>query len=77
MVDIVIISNTVVMAATLLATLYRIKIEARQAKITEENAEYRKRIELFKIMLEKEKDEIMKMSPEEIYDMLQKVLCNE
>jgi hypothetical protein len=64
------------MAATLLATLYRIKIEVKQAKITEENAEYKKRMETFKFFLDKEKEEVMKMSPEEIYEMLEKVLCN-
>jgi len=75
--SLVIISNTIIMAATLIATLYRIKIEVKQTKIAEENAEYKKHLELFKILLKKEKDEIMKMSPEEIYEMLQKVFCDE
>ena len=69
----VIMSNTIIMAATLLATLYRIKIERKQVCITAENLEYKKRIDVFRIMLDKEKDEIMKMSPQEIYDMLEKV----
>lgn len=61
------------MAATLLATLYRTKIEHKQVCITEKNLEYKQRVEVFKLMLEKEKDDIMKMSPQEIYDMLEKV----
>lgn len=73
---IAIISNTIIMAATLIATSYRIKIEVKQAKIMEENAEYKRRIETFKILLSKEKDEVMKMSPAEIYDMLEKVFCS-
>lgn len=64
------------MAITAVATIYRIKIEKKQVQVVTENAEYKKRVELFKLLLEKEKEEIMKMSPEEIYDMLQKVLCD-
>lgn len=74
--NLVILSNTIIMTATLIATLYRIKIEVKQTKIAEENAEYKKHLELFKILLEKEKDEIMKMSPKEIYEMLQGVFCD-
>jgi hypothetical protein len=73
---IVLISNTIIMAITAVATLYRIKIEKKQVQVVAENAEYKKRVEIFKLLLEKEKEEIMKMSSEEIYDMLQKVLCD-
>jgi hypothetical protein len=62
------------MAITAIATIYRITIERKQVQVVTENAEYKKRVELFKLMLEKEKEEIMKMSPKEIYDMLEKVL---
>jgi len=62
------------MAITAIATIYRIIIERKQVQVVTENAEYKKRVELFKLMLEKEKEEIMKMSPKEIYDMLEKVL---
>jgi hypothetical protein len=64
------------MAITAIATIYRIKIERKQVQVVTENAEYKKRVELFKLVLEKEKDEIMEMSPKEIYDMLEKVLYN-
>jgi len=64
------------MAITAVATIYRITIEKKQVEVVAENAEYKKHIELFKLILEKEKDEIMKMSPKEIYDMLEKVLYN-
>lgn len=74
---IVLVSNTIIMAITAVATIYRIKIEKKQVEVVAENAEYKKRVELFKIMLEKEKDEFLKMTPEEVYDMLQKVLCSE
>jgi hypothetical protein len=75
--SLVILSNTIIMAATLLATLYRIRIERKQVCLTEQNLEYKKRIEVFKIMLDKEKDEIMKMTSEEIYEMLEKVWKDE
>jgi hypothetical protein len=65
------------MAATLLATLYRIRIENKQVCLTEKNLEYKKRIEVFKLMLDSEKDEIMNMTPKEIYDMLEKVWKDE
>jgi hypothetical protein len=65
------------MAATLLATLYRIRIEKKQVCLTEQNLEYKRRIEVFKLMLDKEKDEIMNMTPQEIYDMLEKVWKDE
>ena len=72
--EIVIISNTLIMTATLIATLYRIKIEREQIKLAHENAEYKKRLESFKIILEKEKEVVLKMSPEEILDMLNECL---
>ena len=74
---IALISNTIFIAITAVATIYRIKIEKKQVQVVAENAEYRKTIELFKLMMEKEKDEFLKMTPEEVYDMLQKVLCSE
>lgn len=73
---IVLLSNTIIMAITAAATIYRIKIEKKQVEVVAENAEYRKTIEAFKIVMEKEKDEFLKMSPQEIYEMLIKVLCN-
>jgi hypothetical protein len=73
---IVLISNTIIMAITAAATIYRIKIEKIQTQIQKDNAEYKKTMESFKLIIEKEKDEFLKMSPEEIYEMLTKVLCN-
>lgn len=74
--DLVIIGNTVIMGATLIATLYRIKIEREIARVQKEETEYKKRVEIFKIMLDKERDEILSMTSEEIYDMLEKVWKN-
>ena len=73
----VIISNTVIMGATLLATLYRIKIERDQHKLLKKETEYKNRIETFKIMLDKEHDEILAMTSAEICDMLEKVWKDE
>lgn len=73
---IALISNTVIMAITATATIYRIKIEKIQTKIQAENAEYKKHVETLRIILQKEKEEILKMSPKEIYDMLEKVFCD-
>jgi hypothetical protein len=73
---IVLLSNTIIMAITAAATIYRIKIEKIQTQIQKENAEYKKRIETFKFFVEKEKDEFLKMSPQEIYEMLNKVFCD-
>jgi RNA polymerase-interacting CarD/CdnL/TRCF family regulator len=71
--DIVIISNSLIMAATLIATLYRIVIEREQVKLLQENTKYRKQIKAFRIVLNKEKDEILKMTPKEILDMIDEV----
>jgi len=71
--DIVIISNSLIMAATLIATLYRIIIEREQVKLLQENTKYRKQIKAFRIVLNKEKDEILKMTPKEILDMIDEV----
>lgn len=64
------------MAITAVATIYRIKIEKKQVEVVAENAEYKKRIETFKFFVEKEKEEFLKMSPQEIYEMLNKVFCD-
>ena len=61
------------MAATLIATLYRIIIEREQVKLLQENTKYRKQIKAFRIVLNKEKDEILKMTPKEILDMIDEV----
>jgi CO dehydrogenase/acetyl-CoA synthase beta subunit len=73
---VVLISNTVIMAITAIATIFRIKIEKFQVKVMAENAEYRRRIEAFKEILQKEKSEFLDMKPEEVYEMLMKVLCD-
>jgi hypothetical protein len=73
----VVLSNTIIMAITAIATIYRIKIEKKQTRITEENTEYGKRVETFTSLLDKEREEILSMSPQEIYDMLKKVWCEE
>jgi hypothetical protein len=61
------------MAIMAAATIYRITIEKKQAEMVAKNLEYKHRIETFKIMLDAERDEIMMMTPQEIYDMLEKV----
>jgi len=64
------------MGITAVATIYRIKIEKKHIDVVAENAEYKKRIDTFKFFVEKEKEEFMKMTPQEIYEMLEKVFCN-
>lgn len=71
--DIVIVSNSLIMVATLIATLYRIVIEREQVKLLQENTKYRKQIKAFKIVLNQEKDEILNMTPEEILDMIDNI----
>lgn len=71
--DIVIVSNSLIMVATLIATLYRIVIEREQVKLLQENTKYRKQIKAFKTVLNQEKDEILNMTPEEILDMIDNV----
>jgi hypothetical protein len=68
--NLVILGNTIIMAATLLATLYRIKIETKQVRVQEENAEYRKRVEDFRTLLKREKDDLKKMTPEELAEFI-------
>jgi hypothetical protein len=67
------IATLSVMTGTLLATLYRIKIEKKQTQIQEENATYRLRIKMMKDIMKREKEEIKKMTPEEISEMLEEV----
>jgi len=64
------------MAITAIATIYRAKIEKFQVKVMAENAEYRRQIEAFREILQKEKKEFLDMKPEEVYEMLLKVLCD-
>ena len=71
--DLVIISNTIIMATTLVATMYRIRIERDHIKLIKKETEYKNRIETFRIMLEKEREEILSMTPEEICKMLETV----
>lgn len=74
--DIVLIGTLIVQGSLTILTFYRIKIEKRLVKVTEENAECKRRLDIFKLLISKEKEEILRMSPQEIYDMLEKVICN-
>lgn len=59
------------MAATLILTAYRIKIERDQIKVIKRNAEAMRKLETVKDAIEREKDMIMELkNGEEFYDML-------
>ena len=69
--DVVIIGNTLVMLATFIATLYRIKIERDHVKVTQSNAEALQRLRTIRRAIENEKDTILEMKDgKEFYDML-------
>ena len=70
---IVLISNTLVMSATLVATLYRIKIEKKQVEIVAENTEAKKCLEILKKHIKLERDEIMKMNDKDLREFLDSI----
>ncbi len=63
---IVIVSNTLVVFATFLATLYRIKIERDQVQTTKKNATSSQCLESFRKYVKAEREEILKMDKSEL-----------
>ena len=63
---IVIITNTLVVLATFIATLYRIKIERDQIKTVKREAQATECLEAFRKYIKSERDSITKMNPKEL-----------
>jgi hypothetical protein len=73
---IVIVSNTLVVFATFLATLYRIKIERDQIRTFKENVSASQRLESFRKYVKAERSAILRMEKadlEKFLDYLEKL----
>jgi predicted ATP-grasp superfamily ATP-dependent carboligase len=71
--SIIIIGNTLIMGATLIATLYRIKIERDQIKVTIENTESKRCLAVLRKHVKTEKEEIVKMNKRELKEFLESI----
>jgi RNA polymerase-interacting CarD/CdnL/TRCF family regulator len=67
---IVIVSNTLVVFATFLATLYRIKIERDQIKTFQKNARAKECLESLRKYIKSERKSITSMSKKELKEFL-------
>ena len=67
---IVIVSNTLVVFATFLATLYRIKIERDQVQAVKRNVSSNQCLESFRKYVKAERDELLDMDKEELKKFL-------
>jgi hypothetical protein len=67
---IVIVSNTLVVFATFLATLYRIKIERDQVQTTKKNVQSRQCLESFRKYVKAEHKELLAMDKTELEKFL-------
>jgi len=67
---VVIVSNTLVVFATFLATLYRIKIERDQIRTTKGNVTATQCLEAFRKYIKAERSEIVKMDNSELEKFL-------
>jgi RNA polymerase-interacting CarD/CdnL/TRCF family regulator len=67
---IVIVSNTLVVFATFLATLYRIKIERDQIQTVRKNAQAKECLESLRKYIKTERKLITSMSKEELQEFL-------
>jgi transposase len=67
---IVIVSNTLVIFATFLATLYRIKIERDQVQTVKQNAQASECLESLRKYIKAERKSITSMSKEELTEFL-------
>ena len=63
---IVIVSNTLVVLATFLATLYRIKIERDQVRTVKQEVKATECLEAFRKYVKAERDSITKMNEQEL-----------
>jgi hypothetical protein len=67
---IVIISNTLVVFATFLATLYRIKIEREQIRTVKQDVKAKECLEALRKYIEAERASLTTMNKEELRDFL-------
>jgi hypothetical protein len=67
---IVIIGNTLVVLATFLATLYRIKIERDQIQTVKKNVEAKECLESFRKYIKTERSSLICMNKEELKEFL-------
>jgi hypothetical protein len=67
---IVIVSNTLVVFATFVATLYRIKIERDQIRTTKQNTAATQCLDSFRRYIKAEKSDLQSMNPKELSNFL-------
>lgn len=67
---VVIVSNTLVIFATFLATLYRIKIERDQMKTVQQDVKSKECLDALRKYIKAERDSISSMSKEELQEFL-------
>ena len=67
---VVIVSNTLVVFATFLATLYRIKIERDQMKTVQKDVKSKECLDALRKYIKAERDSISIMSKEELQEFL-------
>jgi hypothetical protein len=67
---IVIVSNTLVVFATFVATLYRIKIEREQVQTTKQNVSSKQCLESFRKYVKAERKELLDMNKQEMEKFL-------
>ncbi len=67
---VVIVSNTLVVFATFLATLYRIKIERDQMQTVKKDVKSKECLDSLRKYIKAERDSISTMSKEELQDFL-------
>jgi hypothetical protein len=67
---VVIVSNTLVVFATFLATLYRIKIERDQMKTVQQDVKSKECLDALRKYIKAERDSISSMSKEELQEFL-------
>jgi hypothetical protein len=67
---IVIVSNTLVVLATFLATLYRIKIERDQVQTVKKEAKAKECLDAFRKYIKAERHSLSSMNPEELKGFL-------
>jgi len=67
---VVIVSNTLVVFATFLATLYRIKIERDQIKVVKQDVKAKECLETLRKYVKTERDSLLSMSKQDLIGFL-------
>ena len=67
---VVIVSNTLVILATFLATLYRIKIERDQMKTVQQDVKSKECLDALRKYIKAERDSISSMSKDELQEFI-------